>query len=236
MEHVSRKIKNIRLKENLSQDAFSKILNYSKGYLADIETGRTKPSRKFLESIQLNFGVSLDWLLSESQILDLIAYNQTSQEPYILFIYAFTQRGLDEAEIMLLDLLQDMQHMMIDASGVTSKYHLLKNILHEEGNTAQLWKRLKNTFMRDNTVMTVKGLSLSKIPRSGRLVQDIFKITDTVNENNWHESETVPGKDIQRPSLIVLDFPSYLEKNLDSFWYYSVPIYATAPKGRRKLS
>jgi transcriptional regulator with XRE-family HTH domain len=234
MEYVSRKIKGIRTRENLSQEAFSKELNYSKGYLADIETGRTQPSRKFLESIQANFGMSLDWLLSENQILDQIEFNRTSEKPHILFVYAFTQRGLDKAEIVLRDLLKEKRHMIVDASGVTSKVQLLKIITNEKGNTDQLWQHLENSFLQDQTVLTLKGMSLSNIPNSGYLVRDIFKLTDSGNENKWHESAAVSGKNVPKPSLIVLDFPSYLEKSTASFWYYAFPIYSTTARGRRK--
>jgi len=47
----------------MSQDAFSESLGYSKGYIADIERGRTKPSRNLLEKIQEKYNISIDWLL-----------------------------------------------------------------------------------------------------------------------------------------------------------------------------
>ena len=45
MTDSSKKIKQIRVNLNLSQDNFAKSLGFSKGYIADIESGRTKPSR-----------------------------------------------------------------------------------------------------------------------------------------------------------------------------------------------
>ena len=159
MPNVSKKIREIRTRENLSQEEFSKLLGYSKGYLADIETGRTRPSRKFLESIQINFGASIDWLLRENQILDLIEFNRTSEESYIIFVYAFTQRGLDEAEVMLRDLLTGKRHLMIDASGVNSIYQLLRKIFNKDGNTDQLWKRLEGMMLNDDIVLILKNMS-----------------------------------------------------------------------------
>jgi len=235
MPNVSKKIKEIRTRENLSQEEFSKLLGYSKGYLADIETGRTRPSRKFLESIQINFGASIDWLLRENQILDLIEFNRTNEESYIIFVYAFTQRGLDEAEVMLRDLLTGKRHLMIDASGVNSIYQLLRKIFNKDGNTDQLWKRLEGMILNDDIVLILKNMSLSKISKSGHLVRDIFKITDDAWERKWNGAEMAHVEKKPKSSIIILDFPSYLEKNLTSFWYYAVPIYSTAPKGRRKV-
>ncbi len=47
----------------MSQNDFSKSIGYSRGYIADIEKGRTKPSRNLLEKIQEKYNISIDWLL-----------------------------------------------------------------------------------------------------------------------------------------------------------------------------
>ncbi|MBW2062619.1 MAG: helix-turn-helix transcriptional regulator [Deltaproteobacteria bacterium] len=65
MSDISKKIKILRSATKRTQKSFAEMLGFSKGYLADIETDRIKPSRKFLEAIQLKCGVSIDWLLQE---------------------------------------------------------------------------------------------------------------------------------------------------------------------------
>lgn len=65
MSDISKKIKILRSATKRTQESFAEMLGFSKGYLADIETGRIKPSRKFLEAIQLKCGISIDWLLQE---------------------------------------------------------------------------------------------------------------------------------------------------------------------------
>ncbi|MBW1804436.1 MAG: hypothetical protein JRJ85_27345, partial [Deltaproteobacteria bacterium] len=105
----------------------------------------------------------------------------------------------------------------------------------EDGNTDQLWERLEDMMLNDDIILILKNMSRSKIPKSGHLVRDIFKITDDAWETKWNGAEMAQGVKKPKSSLIILDFPSYLEKNLTSFWYYAVPIYSTAPKGRRKV-
>ena len=85
MPALSEKILGIRADANLSREKFAKSLGYSKSYIADIETGRTKPSRKLLEAIGRVYGVSIDWLLSDSQILDIIEANKKTKNPNLIF-------------------------------------------------------------------------------------------------------------------------------------------------------
>jgi len=234
MAEISEKIKAIRAIENLSQEDFSKILGYSKGYVADIETGRTKPSRKFLEAVQLTYGVSIDWLLRESQILELIEANKKTEYPHLIFAYAFTQSGIEQAEGMMRHLLAKKKYFLVDASGVSTFNKLLKKIVHRNESADRLWKRLENLLLNDEIVLILKCMSQSKIARSGDHVRDIFKIIDDAWDNRWDGTEMIREYKYPKSSLIVLDYPSYLEKNMQTFWYYAVPIYATAPKGRRQ--
>jgi len=43
---------------------FAKILGFSAAYVADIENGRSKPSRALLQAISEKYNVSIDWLLT----------------------------------------------------------------------------------------------------------------------------------------------------------------------------
>lgn len=52
-----------RESQKLTQRALSSILGVSRGYIGDIESGRSEPSRNFLQALTERFGVSADWIL-----------------------------------------------------------------------------------------------------------------------------------------------------------------------------
>jgi transcriptional regulator with XRE-family HTH domain len=61
--NVGERIKDFRKRLDLNQRDFAKKLGYSYGYIADLERGRQKPSREFLEKLRHIFGVSGDYIL-----------------------------------------------------------------------------------------------------------------------------------------------------------------------------
>lgn len=233
MTILKNKILEIRVDLNLSREKFAKSLGYSKSYVADIETGRTKPSRRFLEKISSVCGVSIDWLLSESTILALIEANKITENPDLIFTYAFTQKGIDGAEKRLKEILADRNYLLVDARGVKSTAQFMKRIYNKENDPRkikiQLWERLEYAMLYDEVVLIVKNLSLSEISDSGDLIRSIFKIMDDA----WDKEASKKAKTLitlnTQSSLIVLDFPSYLEKNVGSFGYYAIPIYMGHP-------
>ena len=60
---VGERIREFRKKKNLNQRDFAQKMGYSYGYIADLERGRQKPSREFLERIKEQFGTSSDYIL-----------------------------------------------------------------------------------------------------------------------------------------------------------------------------
>ncbi|ADE86655.1 XRE family transcriptional regulator [Rhodobacter capsulatus] len=52
-----------RKEQKLSQRALGSVLGVSQGYISDIESGRSEPSRNFLQALTERFGVSADWIL-----------------------------------------------------------------------------------------------------------------------------------------------------------------------------
>ena len=60
---VGERIKDFRKRQGLNQREFAKKLGYSYGYIADLERGRQKPSREFLEKLRHMFGISGDYIL-----------------------------------------------------------------------------------------------------------------------------------------------------------------------------
>jgi len=61
--HIGERIKDFRKRQGLNQREFAKELEYSYGYIADLERGRQKPSREFLEKLRHVFGISSDYIL-----------------------------------------------------------------------------------------------------------------------------------------------------------------------------
>jgi transcriptional regulator with XRE-family HTH domain len=61
--HIGERIKDFRKRQGLNQREFAKKLEYSYGYVADLERGRQKPSREFLEKLRHMFGISSDYIL-----------------------------------------------------------------------------------------------------------------------------------------------------------------------------
>ena len=52
-----------RKRQKISQRALSDRLEVSRGYISDIEAGRSEPSRNFLKKLTETFNVSADWVL-----------------------------------------------------------------------------------------------------------------------------------------------------------------------------
>ena len=79
----------------------------------------------------------------------------------------------------------------------------------------------KNLFK----VLIIKNISLARFARTGSYIRDIFKTMDDAYDTEIHKTNRKRVPIIAPSSLIVLDFPSYLEKNMDTFGYYAIPVY-----------
>ncbi|WP_323036213.1 helix-turn-helix transcriptional regulator [Pararhodobacter sp.] len=62
-EKYGERLKTWRQAQKLSQRELSAELSVSRGYIGDIEAGRSEPSRNFLISLQEKFGVRADYIL-----------------------------------------------------------------------------------------------------------------------------------------------------------------------------
>lgn len=60
---IGEKIRDERIKRNMSQKTLADKAKISPSYLCDIEVGRSNPSLKTLEKISMAFNVSLSKLL-----------------------------------------------------------------------------------------------------------------------------------------------------------------------------
>ena len=64
MASIGQRMKELRTANKLSQAAFAKKIGFSRSYIGKVEQDITQPSRKMLESVRREFGVSVDWILS----------------------------------------------------------------------------------------------------------------------------------------------------------------------------
>jgi len=217
MEDISKKLKEMRLDFGFSQERFGKSLGFSKAYIANIETGRTKPSRRFLEAVSGHYGISLDWLLSNNRLLFLIE----SGIPTLFFIYGFSKEEIDNGEMSLKRLLIDKDYIFIDALNIRSSNRLLSHILNEKGITYKLFKKLESRVWKGQIILVLKNMSLSKIRYSDSWIWSIFNIIKDREIRTDKSYKKVPGV------LIILDYPSYLEKYINSFGQYATPIHSS---------
>ncbi len=225
---LSEKIKKIRFWKGLSQEQFAKVLGYSQKYISDIETGKTKPSRRILEAVASRLGISLDWLFLDSKILDLIEINKYFDNKDLICLYGFTQKDLDRGEQMLKDLLGQRRYIFIDATGKTGT-QVIRAIVRSSGESWVLWEALKDVLFREEIIVIVKNISKSKISgkTEGGFVRSIFKTIDDA-----HITEKITPKSI----LVLLDFASYIEKLHERLGSYITPIYIGEPKGLPKTT
>jgi transcriptional regulator with XRE-family HTH domain len=70
----------LRTEKNLSQRDMAKILNISQGTYNNWENQNTQPSIEQLITIANYFGVSVDYLIGNSDDLGVINYNVTNDE------------------------------------------------------------------------------------------------------------------------------------------------------------
>ena len=68
-----------QLRADLSQDDFARELGTVRGYIGDIERGRTKPSLELLLSLAVKYGVSIDWIVTGKE--QPLALSKPFQDP-----------------------------------------------------------------------------------------------------------------------------------------------------------
>ena len=222
----SNRIGQYRTNLGLTQAEFAKKIGYSRSYLAEIESGKVRPSRNFLETVSKVFNISIDALITDSRIIDVIDANRGTEDPDIIFLFAFTQDGIDGIEKLLRTLLKDRKLIIVDARSMKTWTQLLKKILSKEGEgrgASELHDELKAILLSESIMLVIKNLSLSSLPKSeiGYYIRDVFKILDDA----WELKDKKIGHKKPNSSLILLDFPSLLEKYYREIGYYTIPVY-----------
>ena len=204
MNITAEKILYLRSSLKLTQKDFAESIDYSRSYVNDIESGRVKPSRGFLEAVRTKYGISADALLSNlgTQIIaGLNAHFLTSDKGFI-YLYDFTDSGLDAAEQKLLEFLNMKKYKIIDGrkvKGIVDFYAKLSG-LKERRDSENHFRHFKNTS--DHDFIVLKRFSESPI-----------------KNEMWRIYRAMP-----RP-LIVIDKPSYLEKYIKHLYHSAFPIH-----------
>ena len=219
----SNRIGQYRANLGLTQKEFAKKIGYSRSYLAEIESGKVRPSSNFLEAVSRVFKMSIDALMTDSAIVDAIDANRGTEYPDIIFVFAFSQDGIDGLEKLLRSLLIDRKLIFVDARGIKTWVQLLKKILNQDGGSTELFEALKAMLLNDEVMLVIKNLTLSSLPKSdiGYHIRDIFKILDDA----WEPKQEKLGHKKPNSSLILLDFPSLLENYYREIGFYTVPVY-----------
>lgn len=121
--NTSRKAIGSRLRKirgPLTQQEFSDKLQISRGYVSDVERGRSYPSVPFLVSLAVNFGISLNWLLTGeegSQQCDALILRGTDSAPNELtdvlhkLVSAYSQADPDTKSWLKVELLRITQEL-----------------------------------------------------------------------------------------------------------------------------
>ncbi|MFZ4437106.1 MAG: helix-turn-helix domain-containing protein [Syntrophales bacterium] len=208
MEYTADQIAKLRSFLGISQNDFAKSINYSRSYVKDIESGRVKPSRGFLEALRSKYGVSIDALLSNlgvQIIAGLNAHFLTSDKGFI-YLYDFTDSGLDAAEQKLLEFLNGKKFKIVDGRKVSGRLELFAELSgsKERADSEKHFRHFVTTG--NNDFIVLKRFSESPIKSQ---VWGIYR----------DMARYMQG------SLIVLDKPAYLEKYIERLYYSAFPIH-----------
>jgi transcriptional regulator with XRE-family HTH domain len=213
MKYSADQIANIRSLLNISQEAFAKSIGYSRSYVKDIESGRVKPSRAFLEALTSKYGVSADAMLSGFglQINAGLHANFLTSEGGFIYLYDFTDLGLDMAEQELIKFFVDTGKKFIIIDG------------REIKGFREFFNKLSESQKLDRN-----------LPFGVSFIQQCTWNLDFIVLKRFSES-SIKGKawriyiDLHshcRPAgLIVLDKPSYLEKYAEYLYHRAFPIH-----------
>lgn len=61
---IGKNISLIRKDKSLTVDSFAKRLNFSKGFVSEIESGKKMPGGQFFSSLKQIFNININWLLT----------------------------------------------------------------------------------------------------------------------------------------------------------------------------
>lgn len=208
------------LRESLkrTQHEFANEIGYSRSYVNDIEAGRVKPSRGFLEAISEKYGISIDSLLSHlgNRVVNAISRISSFSDYGFVFIYDFTDTGRENATRELLEYLSGRSHKFINGRDIRSVNHLFSMLTDAQGSIEKLWKIYSEAWPGEFEFIVIKDFSRSMIKgNKAGVLRDIARVI-------------IPPRGV----LILIDTPSFLEKNAKSLYYRAFPIHFADWTGR----
>lgn len=219
-------IKKTRKKLKISQEKFAKKIGYSRSYVRDVESGKAQPSRSFLEKMSMEFNVSVDSLLNIDPLLTVIDQYRDSEYIAIPYFFGFTQSELDDIEEDLKSSLVDRNVVFVDGSICDTPTKLIQAIMQEKGSRYELFRKLQEKLANENTelLIVIKKLSKSKLTKKTEYITDIFKtMYDACDFKKSGTQEYMIRKKL-KSCLILIDFPSFLEKYHSKIGLYTVPV------------
>lgn len=170
MENSSKQISFLRSTLKLTQEAFGQNLGYSRSYVKDIESGRVKPSRAFLEAVNAKYGVSIDSLLSSLGELIVNVLNRIPQRSDygFIYLYDFTDAGLDEAETDLMEYLSNHSYTLVDGRDIKTETDLYARLAGQDKSIKNdKWDRFIDDIRSRNKFhfVVLKHFSLSPLKK-----------------------------------------------------------------------
>jgi len=193
MNRAAERIFLFRASMDLTQDEFAKSVGYSRSYLKDIERGRVKPSKKFIEAVSLKYGFSLYYLLSEYN--EEIDFAIRSYSEFI-FIFDFTEQALESAESELIQSLGIRKYLIINAE--------------EFNESEKLYSYVDNNLSKDIEFLILKNISTSKLNKDKvKFFRGLF------DPNILFGTQLIV---IDKPSLLELIYNS-ISKAIHPIWF-----------------
>lgn len=213
MNITSEHIIYLRSTLKLTQEYFAKSLDYSRSYVNDIESGRVKPSRGFLEAIKSTYGLSIDALLSNLGIQIIDGINVLSITPSnkgFIYLYDFTDRGIDKAENKLLEFLAEKKFKIVSGQQIKGELEFFSTLsgLKEKPPRYKHFEYFLKTWNKETNDYFIVLKRFSESPIRNRMPY-IYR----------DMAQYMTG------TLIVIDKPSYLEKHSDLLYYFALPIH-----------
>jgi len=217
MSDAAKQIEFLRSTLKLSQENFAKEIGFSRSYVRDIELGKTKPSRRFLEGVSKIFGVSADQFLTDlgERIISILDKIPSISGDGFIYLYDFTDKGLQEAENQLLRFLSNFNYLLLDGKKIKSENHFLSLVTGKKGQSVKLWDLFRRSMFNSKyRFFVIKNYSLSGIKYKVPVLRGLSRIT------------TING------GIILIDKPCFLERNASSLYYYAYPIHISGTFGR----
>lgn len=217
MSKAAIQIEFLRSTLKLSQESFAKKIGFSRSYVRDIELGKAKPSRRFLEEVSKNFGVSADLFLTDlgERIISILDKIPSISGEGFIYLYDYTDKGLQEAENQLIRFLSNFNYLLLDGKEIKSENHFFSLLTGEKGQLVRLWDLFKESVLNNEyKFFVIKNFSLSGVKYKVPVLRGFFRIT------------------AMNGATILIDKPCFLERNVSSLYYYAYPIHVSGPFGR----